>query len=64
MTLLLGKTIAGIEVTYGTAPQKVTFASTYAQINTVEEDDEEGVESYTINGLFERNDFRVILSTK
>jgi len=64
MTLLLGKTIAGIDVTYGTAPQKVTFASTYAQINTVEEDDEEGVESYTINGLFERNDFRVILSTK
>ena len=64
MTLLLGKTIAAIEVTYGTAPQKVTYASSYAQINTVEEDDEEGVESYTINGLFERNDFTVTLSTK
>ena len=64
MTALLGKTIAAVAIEYGTVPQKTKFESTYAQIVSVEEDDEEGVESWTINGLFERNDFRIIMTTK
>jgi len=64
MTLMLGKTIGALAIEYGTAPQKVKFGSTYAQITSIEEDDEEGVESWTISGLFERNDFTITLSTK
>lgn len=64
MTAMLGKTIGTLEIEYGIVPQKVKYSSTYAQITSIEEDDEEGVETYTISGLFERNDFRIVMSTK
>lgn len=62
MTALLGKTIAAITFEYGTAPQKVKFDMTYCQITDIEQDDEEGVETWTLSGLCERNNFTITLT--
>lgn len=64
MTALLGKTIAAVTFEYGTAPQKVKFDMTYCQITDIEQDDEEGVETWTLSGLCERNNLTITLSTK
>lgn len=63
-SLMLGKTITAMSIACGAAPQKVTFASTYTQITDVDHDDDNGIETWTLSGLCERNDFTVTLTTK
>ena len=64
MTLMLGNTGAAITIEYGTAPQKLKYNMTYAQITKIEDDDEEGVDTWTISGIAERNDFSIVMTTK
>jgi len=63
-TALLNKTIGAFTIEYGTVPQKVSFNSTYSQITGIKHDEEDGVECWTLEGLFERNHFTVVVSTK
>ena len=63
-TALMGKTISTFAIEYGTVPQKIKFSSSYAQIVSIDPDDENGVETWTLGVLFERNDFTITVTTK
>lgn len=62
-TALLNKTTGAITIEWGTAPQKIKFTGTYAQITDIDHDDEDAVETWTLKGIFQRNDFSIVLTT-
>lgn len=63
LTALTGKTIAALTVEYGAVPQKIKMDSQYTQITNIDNSDEEGVETWDIEGICARNDFRLVLTT-
>lgn len=63
-TALFGKTSAALTVEYGAIPQKLKWASTKAQIIDVEHNDEGGVSTWTLSGIFVENNFVHTLTTK
>jgi hypothetical protein len=62
-TALLGKTIAAVTFDFGVIPQRHSFSSSYGQITNISNSDEGGVETWDIEGIFERNDFTIIQYT-
>lgn len=62
--LLTAQTRAAVTVEFGALPQKTKYNMTYAQITEIEDDEEEGVDTWTISGLAERNDFSIVFTTK
>ncbi len=56
--------IAAVTIEYGAVPQKYKWTSAYGQITNISNSDESGVETWDLEGLFERNDFTITLSTK
>jgi hypothetical protein len=63
-TALLGKTLGAVTIEYGAVPQKYKWTSAYGQITNITNSDEAGVETWDLEGLFERNDFTITLNTK
>jgi hypothetical protein len=62
-TALLGKTIAAVTFDFGVIPQRHSFSSTYGQITNISTSDEGGIETWDLEGIFERNDFTIIQYT-
>lgn len=58
-TPLLARTIGGISVAWGAVPNKITVSTTKAQITSVKEGDQNGVETYEISGICVDNDLAV-----
>ncbi len=55
--------IAAVTFDFGVIPQRVSFSSIYGQITNISNSDESGVETWDIEGLFERNNLTIIQYT-
>jgi len=63
-TALLGKTTGALTIEFGTAPQKIKWTITTAQITDCKGSDEGGVETWDLSGIAISNTFTHTLSTK
>jgi hypothetical protein len=62
-TALQNQTTGALTFTYGTAPNKISFTSSNAQIDNIENGEEGGVQTWTLSGKISTNDLSVELDT-
>lgn len=58
-TPLLAGTLGTISVAWGTVPNKITVSTTKAQITSVKDGDQNGVETYELSGICVDNDLAI-----
>jgi hypothetical protein len=63
-TAMRGNSIGSFALVYGTVPQKVGWTSTYCQLVSCKDSDENGIETWDIECIFVRNDLTVTVYTK